>query len=151
MEPITISKFISRYFPYEGKELLNVTHEEIKQIYPFVERSSFEYIEEHPEELYQGKVILVTDGKKVIPYKNPQIEFGEFDYTELQREEDEKRRVDYGRHDYSNMSVYELHKLLERRFNSSKNQRKARKELEDRGAIRKKKYNRKEFKKIEEE
>ena len=62
------------------------------------------------------------------------------------REEDEIREIDYGNYDYSSMSIYELKKLLDKKFNSNSNSRCAKKELENRGVI-KKKYDRKKFKK----
>jgi hypothetical protein len=66
---------------------------------------------------------------------------------------DKPLQIDYRKHDYQNMSVYELKCLLKRKFNSCFNQRNARKELENRGVILTKKYNRCEEKKkiIEEE
>ena len=45
-------------------------------------------------------------------------------------------------YDYASMSVYELRKLLNTKFNSYRNSREARRELERRGVVLTRKYNR---------
>ena len=54
--------------------------------------------------------------------------------------------VDYSKHDVTRMNEYELRLMLRRKFNSIANQRQARRELEDRGVVLSKKYNRTEEK-----
>ena len=49
------------------------------------------------------------------------------------------------------MTIYELKQLLNRKFNSYKNSREARKELEKRGVVLTKKYNRNEVKRMKED
>ena len=49
------------------------------------------------------------------------------------------------------MSIYELKQLLNTRFNSYRNSREARRELEKRGVVLTKKYNRNEIKKMKED
>ena len=57
----------------------------------------------------------------------------------------------YGYHDFSTMTDYELGLARVRKNNSPKNQREAKKEQENRGMCLKRRYNRREFKKIEED
>ena len=93
---------------------------------------------------------MVSDGKTVIPYYVPTIE-EEFDFHEIDVEHDEPKKINDERYDYTAMSIYELKQLLNTRFNSYRNSREARRELEKRGVVLTKKYNRNEIKKMKED
>ncbi len=147
---ISLSKFLSRYCFLKGDKLKKVTHEEVKQLFPEFKRSSFKEINDHPELVMTGKVILVNDGRKTIPYYSMPIE-EELEYLEFQREEIKKIQIDDKYHDYSSMSLYELRLLLRHRFNSTRNQNNARHEIKKRGIVLSKKYNRCEMKRKMEE
>ena len=146
---ITLSKFLSRYAFLQGCDLTKVTHEEVKKLFPNIKRSSFEEIENNPDLIYDGNVVLVSDGKKTIPYYVPKIEEKEIEYMDFNREEIKEEGPDDTVYDYSSMSIYELRCLLERKFNSYRNQCCARNELNKRGIVLRKKYDRNEFKKKE--
>ena len=146
---ISLSKFLSRYGYLTGKDLKNVTHEEVKELFPEFKRSSFKEIDKNPELLITGKIILVNDGRKTIPYY-ARIQEKE-EYTIVERESVEKRKIDDEIYDYTSMSLYELRLLLRKRFNSVRNQNCARKEIEKRGIVLSKKYNRCKFKRKMEE
>ena len=149
-QEISLSKFLSRYCYLKGEKLKKVTHEEVKELFPEFKRSSFKEINKHPELLMSGKVILVNDGKKTIPYYSMQIK--DYDeYKELVREEVKKIPIDDKDHDYASMSLYELRLLLRHRFSSIKNQCRARREINKRGIVLSKKYNRCEMKRKREE
>ena len=139
---ISISKFLSRYLGFEGKCMSKVTHEEIKILFPYLKRSSFDEIKKNPRLIYSGEVVLVNDTRNTIPYYVPKVLDEEREQIEYLREEVKKRGVDYSRHDYCNMSIFELKQLLERKFNSTRNQKGARKELNKRGELLKRKYKR---------
>ena len=143
---ISLSKFLSRYCYLTGEKLCKVTHEEVKQLFPQFKRSSFKEINEHPELLMTGKVILVNDGRKTIPYYSQIVENEYDNYQVLEREEAPKIKIDDERHDYSSMSLYELRLLLRKKFNSVRNQNCARREIKKRGIVLSKKYNRCEMK-----
>ncbi len=146
---ITLSKFLSRYAYLQGSDLTKVTHEEVKKLFPTLKRCTYEEISLCPELVYDGNVVLVTDGKKTIPYYVPELECSENEYLDFNREEIPSDEVDDNIYDYSNMSVYELRCLLERKFNSYRNQCCARKELNKRKIVLRKKYDRNNFKKME--
>ena len=93
-----------------------------------------------------GKVILVNDGRKTIPYYSQIVENEYDNYQVLEREEAPKIKIDDERHDYSSMSLYELRLLLRKKFNSVRNQNCARREIKKRGIVLSKKYNRCEMK-----
>lgn len=66
---ISINEFLSIYYgkvEFMDKKLV---HENVKSLFPFISRGSFEDIVENPELVYTGKVVLVKDSnKKCIPY-----------------------------------------------------------------------------------
>lgn len=137
---IALSKFLSRYHNLTGDNLTKLTHKDVKILFPHLERYSFDELESNPELLYSGDVVMVSDGKSVIPYRVPKIELFEEDPLEVCREEEPKIVITPKHYRYDKMSIYELRCLLERKFNHIKNRREARKELESRGIVLKKKY-----------
>lgn len=145
---ITLAKFISRYLGVNGKNLKNLSHEDVKHLFPNLKRSTFAFIESHPSEVDSGNVILVTDGKKVIPYYLPLLDRIGIDELVIEVSAKNQRK---GIPNYSDMKIYELKKLLNIRLNGRSVSRQARRELEDRGVVLGKKYNRNEFKKWEED
>lgn len=149
-DEISLAKFLARYGILQGKDLNKVTHQDIRILCPYLKRSSFDEIREHPEYVIQGKVVLVNDGKHTIPYYAPNIHITEFDEVQEFVKEVENN-VDYGYHDFSTMTDYELGLARVRKNNSPKNQREAKKEQENRGIGLKRRYDRREFKKIEED
>ena len=139
---ITLAKFLSRYEFIKGRDLKKITHEEVKELFPEIKRTTFEDVERHKELLCTGKYILVNDGKKIIPYIVPELNYKENDYQELNREKTTGIIVDDNNYDYSKLSEYELRQLLRRKFSSKRNQYLARKELIQRGIEITKKYKR---------
>lgn len=138
---ISLSKFLSRYVSLEGKDLKKVTHKEVKALFPFLKRAGFEDVSNNPILVKSGKVVLVDDGHNEIYYYVP--ERTEEDKMQFTREEVDKRIVlDDTVYDYVNMSVYELRCLLVRKFNSTRNQYCARRELNRRGIPITRKYKR---------
>lgn len=149
-ETITLSKFLSRTLGLGGSDLKKITHLDVKVLFPQLKRSTFEYVNNHPEAITCGKILMVSDGKTVIPYYVPTIE-KEFDFHEIEVEHEEPRKINDERYDYTTMSIYELKQLLNTRFNSYRNSREARRELEKRGVVLTKKYNRNEIKRMKED
>ena len=139
---ITLAKFLSRYLGVQGKDVTNLTHNDVKELFPNLKRASFSYIEQNPKVLISGEVLLVRDNEKTIPYVTPSYEFGE-----CIRTADIEEDIEYQEPDYASMNAYELKQLLNVRFNGYHKSRLARRELEDRQIVLNKKYNREEFKK----
>lgn len=149
-ETITLSKFLSRTLGLEGKDLKRITHLDAKELFPNLKRSTFEHVERCPEELRSGKIIMVSDGKTVIPYYVPRLKT-RFEEQRVKIEFDEVEEVVDKEYDYTSMTIYELKQLLNRKFNTYKNSREARRELEKRGVVLTKKYNRNEVKRMKED
>ena len=116
---MSLSKFLSRFCNLTGEDLSKIHHNDVKVLFPNLERSSFEEIEKNPLLILTGSVILVNDGEKTIPYYVPITDdFDLEDPMEVQLERTEGICVDYSKHDYAHMSIYELRQLLKRKFNS---------------------------------
>lgn len=149
-ETITLSKFLSRTLGLGGSDLKKISHLDAKILFPQLKRSTFEYVNKHPEEIIRGKILMVSDGRTVIPYYVPTLET-KLDFYEVKIEREEPRKINDERYDYTAMSIYELKQLLNTRFNSYRNSREARRELEKRGIVLTKKYNRNEIKRMKED
>lgn len=147
---VTLSKFLSRFLMIDGMALTKVTHADVKMLFPTLKRASFEYVEKHPEEVMMGNILMVSDGKKVIPYIVPNKKEIELDVTRMPEFVEEKHKSKRET-DYTKMRVYELKRLLNLRFNTYKVSRSARNELENRGVLLKKKYKRVKKVELEEE
>lgn len=147
---VTLSKFLSRFLMVDGMALTKVTHADVKMLFPMLKRASFEYVEKHPEEVMMGRILMVSDGKTVIPYIVPDVRKIEIDMT-MMPELIKEKRTGKRETDYTKMRVYELKKLLNLRFNTYKVSRSARNELENRGILLKKKYKRVKKVELEEE
>ena len=141
---ITLAKFISRYLGVSGLNLKKLSHEDVKHLIPNLKRSTFALINSHPEEINSGNIVLVTDGKKVIPYYIPAITNNNLNQVII---EEDRIKAQKTIPNYSDMKIYELKELLNVKFNGRSVSRHARNELEDRGVVLRKKYNRQEFKK----
>ncbi len=146
---ISLAKFISRYLGVCGSGIKRLSHEDAKHLFPNLRRSTFAFINSHPFELENGNIILVTDGKKTIPYFAPRFIKSNIDAEILVDVERKKKKSKVT--DYANMNIYELKQLLNIKFNGRSTSRCARRELEDRGVVLNKKYNRQEFKKWKED
>ena len=139
---MSLAKFLTRYEFITGSDLKNITHEDVKILFPELKRSSFEYVDKHKNELYSGDLVLVNDGHKVIPYYVPKDKDLDGEYTEVIIEKEEEPQIEYKYYNYSDMSIYELKSLLKEKFSSCKNRALAKRELVQRGVIHKEKYNR---------
>ncbi len=140
---ITLAKFLSRYLGVNGEFTKYLTHDDIKYMFPSIKRSSFSYIDEHKGAVECGFILLVNDGRKTIPYYAPVVNQEQSVVIEEEKKEDNKKK----NIDYANMRIFELRELLNVKFNGYHTSRMARRELEDRGVVLRKKYNREEFKK----
>ncbi len=145
---MNLSKFLTRYCNITGKDLSRLHHEDVYWLFPNLKRATFEEVERYPGLVATGQIILVDDGRKIIPYKTPELQYDELEEpTEfIMEDKTDGPKVDYGKHDYTKMNVFELRQMLRRKFNSALNQKYARRELEERGIVLSKKYDRNEEK-----
>ncbi len=71
---LNVSSFLKRYYEISHEAIKNMTHADIKALFPELRRASFEYIQKNPELLATGKVILVEDVKHYqVPYFTPNV------------------------------------------------------------------------------
>lgn len=146
VETISLSKFLSRYAKVKGVDLNHLKHDDVKVLFPYLKRATFDEVKSNKELVFSGKILLVSDGKKTIPYYVPQLDIEEeMEYTELKREDVTRFNIDDNHYDYSQLSEYELRQLLRRKFSSARNQKEARRELESRGVELKKSNKRKNY------
>lgn len=149
---VSLAKFLSRYLGVNGIDLKKVRHDEVMELFPFLKRSSWEEIRNNRELVLSGRVLLVNDGVKTLPYYVPFIEEETLNNPSgFEREEYVDKGVDDTYYDYKRLGESKLRTLLARKDNSYRNQVMARKELASRGIELKKKYKRSDYKKISED
>ncbi len=73
LNEIKLSKFLVRYCNLRGEDLTKIRHEDVKVLFPTLKRASFEELENNPKKLASGEILLVNDGRKVIPYYVPSL------------------------------------------------------------------------------
>lgn len=74
---ITLKKFLNIYFGFTDESLKNIeiTHQDMKVLFPELVRISFEEVYTHMDELYKGNIIIVKDFNGTIaPYIRPKFE-----------------------------------------------------------------------------
>lgn len=125
---VTIPNFLSKILGLKDEELLQgeLTHKDLKMLFPDLKRSSFDAILDDPGMVYTGKVILVQDSiHNLAPYFNKGVKTLEsygidsvMDKDEWNQNSDSwnKREKTKGprlqEYDLSSMSIYELEELL---------------------------------------
>ena len=96
-----------------------LTHKEVKKLFPALRRTSFDDVLEEPDAIYQGEVIMVEDALgNIAPYRNPHVveEEDAFEYEEGElygyADATEEEIPDIYDMDLESLSVYELSQLL---------------------------------------
>ena len=160
---ISVSKFITKYYNLEGKDLKRLNHEKLQRIFRLLEPLEWGEIPSydktvkdgnimindsifkgHINELVRGEALLIDDGHRIIAYKTPHILSCEMKQENIYR--GNQTPVDDDHYDFSTMEESEIRKHLVRTENSYRNQVEARKELKRRKIPVTKKYDRNEFK-----
>lgn len=112
MKSISLLNFLQNYYGIvsEDLKLNNLTHMDIKILFPFIKRSSFESMDDNLYEIYNGNLILVYDSKgNVLPYINPHLEVSFVDRIYDEYKSDTK--IDMKVIDLDSLSKEELIKL----------------------------------------
>ena len=109
---ISLKKFLILYCGIFNEEIHNIklSHQDIKELMPYIKRVSFEKILKNKTWLYSGDVIAVKDSYgNLAPYMNPMLEVSfpiEFDCEIAKEDKDiEDLLLD------DNLNFYELRKL----------------------------------------
>lgn len=127
-QAVSIPAFLTKVLGLRNNDLMQVelTHSDLMELFPKLERSSFDAILDDPSMVYEGKVVLVQDSmKKFVPYINKGIKTLEsYGIDDVMDRDDwnqdtstwEKREKSNGpslqEYDLSSMAIYELKELL---------------------------------------
>jgi len=79
---IDLISFLRNYYGISNSSLKSncLTHNDVKILFPFVERTSFDYVRKNYDYGFKGIIIMVYDSRgNIIPYLNPFIENIEYD------------------------------------------------------------------------
>lgn len=120
-ESISVEAFLARYLGVRDNSILarDISHADIKALFPNLTRSSFDYVIDNPEIVSEGEVLLVTDCYgRTVPYYNPlyvletTVPETEFIGEYVEEEPQEEIIPDINELDLSSLSNYELQGLL---------------------------------------
>jgi len=142
-ESISVEAFLARYLGIRDNSILSrdISHADIKALFPNLTRSSFDHVIDNPEIVSEGQVLLVTDCYgRTIPYFNPlyvlELSEPEDDFIGEFIEEEPQEEIipDINELDLTSLSNYELQGLLHlyAKYNLRGAHRRVRKELTSR-------------------
>ena len=83
---IDLISFLRNYYGINNSSLKSncLTHNDVKVLFPFIKRTSFDEVRRNYECSHRGVIIMVYDARgSVIPYLNPFIKNIEYDYDEV--------------------------------------------------------------------
>ena len=134
-ECISLNYFLVKFLGIRDNSVLSnqISHRDIKVLFPQLKRASFDDIVENPDLVYQGEVLLIEDSfGSVVPYYDSGYlnEDSEF-YGEMVLDETTEDIPDIEEIDLPSLSNYELQNLLRlyKRNNMRSEVRKVTKEL----------------------
>lgn len=105
---IIMPKFLYEYFGVTDLNIFEMTHDDVKVLFPELKRSSFEEIQKDYTCIYNGNVILVRDKKgDIIPYYNP-LRYLEMEFECLEKIERPKKIKQQNNIDIEELSNYQL-------------------------------------------
>ena len=115
-DSITIEAFLARVLGVRDQNLLagRLSHNDLKALFPFLRRASFDYIIDNASVVYSGEVYLVSDaqGRKV-PYFNPHLVLEEADYYGTYEGMPQVQNIpNIDEIELSELSTYDLQQLL---------------------------------------
>lgn len=72
---ISLSKFLIVYYGIYSENIYNMSHRDVKFVFPYIKRISFENLLNDKKELYIGNIVAVKDSNgNVAPYIKPDME-----------------------------------------------------------------------------
>ena len=127
-EIISLRKFLMLYLNITYDRKYKITHRDVKVLFPDLKRASLDDIRKDPYLLITKKIVLVNDGRNVVPYIKPMILDEEMELTDIDIEVEHRRS-----YDFDNMTKNELKALFYENNCSKRDKYKAKRELADRG------------------
>lgn len=114
---ISLRKFLMFYYGISDSNILshNLTHKDIKVLFPDLKRVSFEYVLDNIKEVYIGTIIMVKDSiGNAVPYINPKLDICiEYD-IDIEIPEEDKDNTFEQIIDLENLNLYELIELAKK-------------------------------------
>ena len=81
MRSIDLISFLSNYYGIVNNNLKinQLTHSDIKILFPYIKRSSFRDLKKDSMSIYKGDMVMVYDCKgNILPYINPHLDIHEY-------------------------------------------------------------------------
>ena len=114
---ISLRKFLMFYYGICDSNILshNLTHKDIKVLFPDLKRVSFDYVLDNIKEIYIGSIIMVKDSiGNCVPYINPKLDICIEDDINIEIVEENKDDIFEEIIDLENLSLYELVELAKK-------------------------------------
>ena len=105
-EIISLRKFLMLYLNITYDRKYKITHQDVKVLFPDLKRASLDDIKKDPYLLITKKIVLVNDGRNVVPYIKPMLLDEEMELTDIDMEVEHRRS-----YDFDNMTKNELKAL----------------------------------------
>jgi len=114
---ISLRKFLMFYYGICDSNTLshNLTHKDVKILFPDLKRVSFDYVLDNIKEIYIGSIIMVKDYfGNCAPYINPKLDICIEDDIDLEIIEEDKEDVFDKVVELENLNLYELVELAKK-------------------------------------
>lgn len=114
---ISLRKFLMFYYGINDSNILshNLTHKDIKVLFPDLKRVSFDYVLDNIKDIYTGSIIMVKDSiGNPVPYINPKLDIhidNDIDLELIKEDNDNKFEEIV---ELENLSLYELTELAKK-------------------------------------
>ena len=131
---ISLAKFLTHYYGYHHPNILNLRHKDVKILFPEITRCSFQYAEEHPEEVAQGSIIYVSDAySNLAPYLAPVLK-NDFECEDFEVEKKKTEKLEkITEEDLKDLTRWELIETLRQYKDYCSCYRKIQQEMKFRG------------------
>lgn len=114
---ISLRKFLMFYCGISDNNILshNLTHKDIKVLFPDLKRISFDYVLDNIKEIYIGSIIMVKDSiGNAVPYINPKLDICIDDDFDIDMPDEDKDNTLEEIIDLENLDLYELVELAKK-------------------------------------
>jgi len=114
---ISLRKFLMFYYGISDSNIFshNLTHKDIKVLFPDLKRVNFDYVLDNIKEIYTGSIIMVKDSiGNSVPYINPKLDICIEDDIDIEITEEDKNDTFEEIIDLENLNLYELLELAKK-------------------------------------
>jgi len=114
---ISLRKFLMFYYGISDSNIFshNLTHKDIKVLFPDLKRVNFDYVLDNIKEIYTGSIIMVKDSiGNSVPYINQKLDICIEDDIDIEITEEDKNDTFEEIIDLENLNLYELLELAKK-------------------------------------